>query len=226
MPELDDYLPGLRPPLEAQLIDLADEIAYNTADLDDAFSAGLLTAEDVADARAAVSRDPRGRGDPVPRRHRARALPRSAAAADRRSGFRPDRRHRRRAPARRCARCRRGARVTRRAWRRSPPEAAETSRALKRFLYARVYASAALGEDRRRSMAMIGELFRFFLASPDRLPEPYCAAGARRARAPRGLRLHRRHDRRLLPPHLRADAGTGRLLFRLVKLESSASRTP
>ena len=35
-PELDEYLPGLRPPLEAQLIDLADEVAYNTADLDDA----------------------------------------------------------------------------------------------------------------------------------------------------------------------------------------------
>ena len=39
-PELDEYLPGVRPPLEAQLIDLADEVAYNTADLDDAFSAG------------------------------------------------------------------------------------------------------------------------------------------------------------------------------------------
>ena len=42
-PELDAYLPGFRPPLEAQLIDLADEVAYNTADLDDAFSAGLIT---------------------------------------------------------------------------------------------------------------------------------------------------------------------------------------
>ena len=31
------YLPGLRPPLEAQLIDLCDEIAYNTADLDDGY---------------------------------------------------------------------------------------------------------------------------------------------------------------------------------------------
>src|SRR6476660_9238952 len=42
VPQLDEYLPGKRPPLEAQLIDLADEIAYNTADLDDAVSAGLL----------------------------------------------------------------------------------------------------------------------------------------------------------------------------------------
>ncbi len=47
-PELDEYLPALRPPLESQLIDLADEVAYNTADLDDAYSAGMLTAEDAA----------------------------------------------------------------------------------------------------------------------------------------------------------------------------------
>ncbi len=46
-PALDEYLPGMRPPLEAQLIDLADEIAYNTADLDDGFSAGLFRIEDV-----------------------------------------------------------------------------------------------------------------------------------------------------------------------------------
>lgn len=30
IPELDGYLPGQRPPLEAQLIDLADEVAYAT----------------------------------------------------------------------------------------------------------------------------------------------------------------------------------------------------
>ena len=47
-PELEEYLPGWRPPLEAQLIDLADEIAYNTADLDDAVSAGLLHPGEVA----------------------------------------------------------------------------------------------------------------------------------------------------------------------------------
>ena len=41
-PELTDYLLDLRPPLEAQLIDLTDEIAYNTADLDDGFEAKLL----------------------------------------------------------------------------------------------------------------------------------------------------------------------------------------
>ena len=41
-PELAEYLLDLRPPLEAQLIDLTDEIAYNTADMDDGFEAKLL----------------------------------------------------------------------------------------------------------------------------------------------------------------------------------------
>jgi dGTPase len=41
-PELDEYLPALRPALEAQLIDLADEIAYDCADLDDGYAAHML----------------------------------------------------------------------------------------------------------------------------------------------------------------------------------------
>ena len=46
-PELEEYLLGLRPPLEAQLIDLTDEIAYTTADLDDGFEARLLKLADI-----------------------------------------------------------------------------------------------------------------------------------------------------------------------------------
>lgn len=49
-PDWDELLPELRPPLEAQLLDAADEIAYNTADLDDAFSAGLITVDEIAEA--------------------------------------------------------------------------------------------------------------------------------------------------------------------------------
>src|SRR5207248_3471351 len=41
-PELAEYLLDQRPPLEAQLIDLTDEIAYLTADLDDGVESGLL----------------------------------------------------------------------------------------------------------------------------------------------------------------------------------------
>src|SRR5246127_4131849 len=41
-PQLKEYLLDQRPPLEAQLIDLTDEIAYNTADIDDGYEARLL----------------------------------------------------------------------------------------------------------------------------------------------------------------------------------------
>ena len=44
-PDFGEYLLDLRPPLESQLIDWVDEIAYNTADLDDALEANLLDLE-------------------------------------------------------------------------------------------------------------------------------------------------------------------------------------
>jgi dGTPase len=46
-PELAPYFLGQQPPLEAQLIDLADEIAYLTADMDDGMEAGMLHAQDL-----------------------------------------------------------------------------------------------------------------------------------------------------------------------------------
>ena len=46
-PELTEYLLDQRPPLEAQLIDLTDEIAYSTADLDDGYESRLLSLEDI-----------------------------------------------------------------------------------------------------------------------------------------------------------------------------------
>src|SRR5882757_7319188 len=46
-PQLAEYLLDQRPPLEAQLIDLADEVAYNTADLDDGYEAHLLTLAEI-----------------------------------------------------------------------------------------------------------------------------------------------------------------------------------
>ena len=46
-PELAEYFLDLRPPLEAQLIDLADEIAYLTADFDDGLDSAILKIDDV-----------------------------------------------------------------------------------------------------------------------------------------------------------------------------------
>lgn len=46
-PELSEYFLDRRPPLEAQLIDLADEIAYLAADLDDGLDSGILSLDQV-----------------------------------------------------------------------------------------------------------------------------------------------------------------------------------
>lgn len=48
-PELAEYLLDQRPPLEAQLIDITDELAYSTADLDDGYEARLLTLDQIID---------------------------------------------------------------------------------------------------------------------------------------------------------------------------------
>jgi len=46
-PDAKDFSPETRPSMEAQIIDLADEIAYNNHDLDDGLSSGILSLNDV-----------------------------------------------------------------------------------------------------------------------------------------------------------------------------------
>jgi dGTPase len=46
-PELAEYFLDRRPPIEAQLIDLADEIGYLTADLEDGLDSGILELDQV-----------------------------------------------------------------------------------------------------------------------------------------------------------------------------------
>jgi len=55
-PELAEYLLDQRPPLEAQLIDLTDEIAYNTADLDDGYEAHLLSLGEIREGVSVFER--------------------------------------------------------------------------------------------------------------------------------------------------------------------------
>jgi len=82
--ELDRYLPGCAL-AGAQLIDLADEIAYNAADLDDAFSAGMFTANEIAERVPQYGAILEAVETQFPAQ-RARTVPRSAAPVDRRSG--------------------------------------------------------------------------------------------------------------------------------------------
>lgn len=167
-PALDEYLPGLRPPLEAQLIDLADEAAYNAADLDDAYEAGLLTPAQIAaavPAYAAILETVETQFPGATEREQFQESIRHlidglvsgiiegtvrAAAELGVSGVEDVRR----VPAR-------VARFT--------AEARETSLGLKRFLYREVYASEALAEDRRTSIGQLDRVFEYLIENPGRL---------------------------------------------------------
>ena len=181
IPELDEYLPGLRPPLEAQLIDLCDEIAYNTADLDDAYGAGLIVVEDACSAvalfaelhevteyqfpglaeRVRVKEIVRGLIDALVSGLMEGTVSACAGLTD----VDAVRLH----PGR-------VARFT--------PDAAEASAQLKRFLRQSVYESAALVRARSDSVGLIRELFEFLIAHPDRMPAAYLEDSA-------GQPLHR-----------------------------------
>jgi dGTPase len=183
IPVLDEYLPGLRPPVEAQLIDLADEIAYNTADLDDSFSAGLFDMDSIAreiPEYAALVDDVRELFPEAPERLQfhetlrrlidvlVSGLIEGAWSAAAECGLKDVEQ------VRSCSR--RVACFT--------PAAARASQALKEFLRRHVYFSGDLLEGRRRVAAGVGELFQFFLDHPDELPP------AHRSQA-RGEPLHR-----------------------------------
>ena len=170
-PDLEEYLPGLRPPLEAQLIDLADEVAYNTADLDDAHSAGIIGLDEISASVprfAAFTEEIETQFPGAPDRVKFYEILRVLidwlvsgliegtyeAATE--------------------------AKVdTSEAVREFPKRLArfavaveQTNRELKQLLHARVYDSPQLAAERERHAAMLGELFRFYLDHPDCMPEP------------------------------------------------------
>jgi len=172
IPELDAYLPGWRPPLEAQLIDLADEVAYNTADLDDAFSAEMYTVEEIAECipqYAAILESIQMQFPTASHREHFHESLRQLIDVLVSGLIEGTVRKARDAGTENCEDIRafpqRLAAFT--------PEAFETSRELKRFLHAKVYSAPALTDGRSGSIAMVHELFQFFLNHPERLPQPY-----------------------------------------------------
>src|SRR5712664_2413386 len=171
-PQLAEYLLDLRPPLEAQLIDCVDEIAYNTADIDDALEAELL---DLAVLRKEVSffgeiyaevesahRGARAKlifNEALKRVLDAlatdliettgqRVVASSASSAD---GIR-------RAPKRLAG---------------FSDAAATRNRELKRFLFAHIYNHSAIADDRDRSVKCLEELFAFYLGTHHSMPASY-----------------------------------------------------
>ncbi|HVV47402.1 MAG TPA: dNTP triphosphohydrolase, partial [Bryobacteraceae bacterium] len=167
-PELDEYLPGLRPPLEAQLIDLADEVAYNAADLDDAYEAGLLTPGQIASAVPVyadfldtIETQFPGATDRERFQESIRYL-----IDDQVSGFIEGT-----VEAVKAARVQDVEAVRRHPSRlaRFTPEVRETSLQLKRFLLANVYASDALEQDRHESISRLDRMFEYLLEHPEKM---------------------------------------------------------
>ncbi len=177
-PALSEYLLDERPPLEAQLIDFVDEIAYNTADLDDGYESHILNIEMI---RAEVPLFARFY-EQVERSHpqgieklkfneaAKRMLnllatdlienTRSAVAA---SGVQSveDVRH---APRRLAGF--------------SVLLAAENA-ALKRFLIARLYSQPAIVVDRERSVGALEQLFNFYVEHPGAMPKAHAELAER-----------------------------------------------
>lgn len=171
-PQLRDYLLDLRPPLEAQLIDWVDEIAYNTADIDDALEAGLLDLQVLCrkvpffdTAYAPVEAAHPGARKKLKFNEALKHVLDSLATDLIESTARrvlgsgvcstEDVRH---APKRLAG---------------FSEEAAANNAALKRFLFAHIYNHPAITEDRDRSVKCLEELFAHYLAKPGSMPASY-----------------------------------------------------
>jgi dGTPase len=171
-PSLAEYLLTQRPPLEAQIIDLVDEIAYNTADLDDAFEAHIL---DFDQLRAEVPVFGSAYDD-VERGHRqgSRKLKFNEALKRILDHLATDLiENTRRQVEASGVRTVEDVRSQENRLAAFSPAVAEQDAVLKRFLSTRVYSHPAIAEERGRSVGALDALFSFFLAHPERMPEHY-----------------------------------------------------
>jgi dGTPase len=171
-PELAEYLLHQRPPLEAQLIDLADEIAYNTADLDDGFEAHLLSLDDIRVGIPAFGRfweEVRAEYPDAPDKLQfneilKRMLDRFVGdlivttqrrvQADNVHTLDDVRRH----PDRLAV---------------FSPEVEEERRTAKAFLYESLYFSPSLADEKDDAEIVIGDLFAYWMEKPSTLPPNY-----------------------------------------------------
>lgn len=171
-PELREFLPGKRPPLEAQLLDLADEIAYNTADLDDAFFAELFPVEELARVipvfgELAEQVDTQFPGAPGSVRFwevqrqimnfLIGGLIDGTLRAAKRAGVETVE----------------DVRSLNYRLAQFTPEAADINRQLKGMLVSHVYADVQLIEDRSASVRKLGDLFDYLLEHPGRMSPSY-----------------------------------------------------
>jgi dGTPase len=180
-PELAEYALELRPPLEAQLIDLVDEIAYNVADTDDAFEARLVKADGVADAvelfgepyRAVVASHPSAPRVLQMAEALRRALDRMVTDLIEET--------RRAIAASGVQTVEDVRRWPERLVRFSPPMA-DRVRQWKQFLFRHLYEHPLIVEDRNRLVEALDRMFQFFLDHPERMPGYFARQAARQPR--------------------------------------------
>jgi dGTPase len=167
-----EYLLELRPPLEAQLIDCVDEIAYNTADLDDAREAELLDLDALC-GEVPIFGEAYARVEATYRSAREKLKFNEALkqVLDQLVTDLIETTNQRVAEA--------GVASVEDV-RRLPERIAGFSKTfgarnaeLKRFLFANIYDRPEITEDRDRSVRCLEELFRYYLASPGSMPEPH-----------------------------------------------------
>jgi dGTPase len=171
-PELAEYLLELRPPLEAQLIDSVDEIAYNTADLDDAREAELL---DLDLLRAEVPLFAQAYAE-VDRAHPSgkEKLKFSEALKDVLNVLASD------LIETTAARAKKSGVASVEEVRRSPQrlailseEISQENVRLKQFLRENLYKNPFITEDRDRSVEYLERLFHFYLEKLDSMPPDF-----------------------------------------------------
>jgi dGTPase len=180
-PELSEYRLDERPPLEGQLIDFVDEIAYNTADLDDGYEAKLL---DIGTIRSTVplfdelyegveGNHPQGLEKLKFNESVKMMLDRLVTDLIENTGTE--------AAASGANSVEDVRRLTRRLAGFSPQVATENA-ALKKFLLDRLYDQPAIVLDRERSVEALGQLFEFYLDRPDAMPKSYAELAQREPR--------------------------------------------
>src|SRR5690349_8262004 len=163
-PELAEYLLDSRPPLEAQLIDWVDEIAYNTADLDDALEAELLDLtvfrREVAFFDEVYNRigevHPGAREKLIFNEALKRVLDALATSLIETT--------KQRVLTSAISSVEDVRKFPKRLAGFAEPEVAQ-NRELKRFLFAHIYNHPAVAEDRERSVKCLEELFTYYLAT-------------------------------------------------------------
>jgi dGTPase len=171
-PLLAEYRLDERPPLEAQLIDLVDEIAYNTADLDDGFEAHLLDLELLRaevpifdEAYSEVDRRyPHGRSHLKFNAALKQVLDRLATDLIENT---------RRQAERNGVETVEDVRLHPSRLAGFSPQVAHENACLRQFLYSQLYSHPAISDDRDRSVAALDALFGFLLSHPDRMPKNY-----------------------------------------------------